>query len=176
MRAEKQTALPDGDYLMLADERVAMTGAYDDLIKDQHDRDADESKVLAMARFHRFRDLRSERRGARLHTNTLWENLRFRFDASLISPVSYFHGSPPHCEIHYDLLVDFASEHEIQPEEGIASFTRSYRFVSRLWKDAIEALEPNVHEFFRHTISFAAYDLYDHYILRCGNETDFVGA
>ena len=178
----RQTSLPDGEFFMLQDQRdeadllsgrtIRVPGTEDSQLYDQHDRDPDRSKELSMARLQRLRELDPNPDPTR-PPYSLFDDRRFRFDAGLLSETSHFYGPPPQQEIHYDFLTDFAREPIVGRDGKLSEAAGGYRFVSEEWKDAIEGLEPGVHEFFSHEVEFSDYTMYGHFIFRDCPEMEF---
>ncbi len=180
MSKGRQTELPDGEYLMLTDERgeldllseriIKVPGNESEMARDQFDPTPDLTRALSEARLQRLRELNPDYDRFQIPP-TLFEDRRFRFDSSLLRDTSWFRG--PGSAIHYDWLADFAQEPE--NARGRRNLREGMnRIISSTWKNAIERLEPGVHEFFRHTLEFSNYTSYDHFIFRDAEELDII--
>jgi hypothetical protein len=88
----------------------------------------------------------------------LYSDRRLPVRRSMVHPMSWFRCRKPALLEHHDLIV--------APSPGNTTSPPFYVIVSKEWKELIENFEPNVHEFFRHTLRFLDEDVTDRYIFR----------
>ena len=167
--------LPEGEFFIFQDNRdfahlldgryILVPGKEHLQIKDQYDRYPASSELLSIARLACLQDV-INKLGQSIYPESLFEDRRVKFDPNLLSPSSYFYGWPPPCEIHYDQLRDFAAEPSHDGEGKLRATEGAYVFISKKWKEALEILEPGVHEFFSHEVEFCDYTMGEHFIFR----------
>ena len=177
-------SLPDGEFFIMQDNRsfsphflsgrsISVPGREEPIIDDQYDRYPDLSEQISMSRLSTLRELQAKL-GPSTYPGSLFDDRRAKFDSSLLSPESYFHGSSPPCEIHFDQLHDFAVEPNVDRDGNYSKEVGAYTLVSKEWNNAIEGLEPGVHEFFPHEVEFCNYTIITHFIFRDCQRFEFI--
>jgi hypothetical protein len=89
--------------------------------------------------------------------NSLFARIRFPMPAELVHTDSWFASRLPARLEHFETVQAPPSPHTDQ---------NWYDIVSPEWKAGIESLEPNVHEFFPHTLNFMVGSVTDRWVFR----------
>lgn len=163
--------LADGDYFAFADGR-----GEDDQLQMQVDFDANytgrashETVRIQLGRAELLKELEST--GSGMPIQNLYRKTQYPLPSNLVHDKSWFKCRMPRLYHHEQI----GCPTFIPPKyQGPNSFyaDENYTVVSAEWKDAIESVEPGIHEFFPHTLIFVDDIARDRFIFRGRAQVD----